>query len=52
MISRYHLGSLELSRLWAFWLGMPVPPRQWTLRAPQDPHQISDPKPNPHQGEL
>ncbi|KAK5788427.1 hypothetical protein VI817_009385 [Penicillium citrinum] len=46
----YHLGSLELRRLWAFWLGMPVPPRQWTLRAPQDPHQVSDPQ--PHQGEL
>lgn len=30
----YGILRSETERLWAFWLGLPVPPRQWKLKAP------------------
>ncbi|KAJ5708470.1 Endoplasmic reticulum oxidoreductin-1 [Penicillium malachiteum] len=30
----FEILYMEGQRLWAFWLGLPVPPRQWKIRAP------------------
>ncbi|KAJ6015360.1 Endoplasmic reticulum oxidoreductin-1 [Penicillium herquei] len=30
----FEILYMEVQRLWAFWLGLPVPPRQWKIRAP------------------
>ncbi|KAJ5762980.1 endoplasmic oxidoreductin-1 [Penicillium manginii] len=42
------IGVMEAQRLWYFWLGVAVPPREWSLQAPQDPNIVS----RPHQQEL
>ncbi|KAJ5898740.1 Endoplasmic reticulum oxidoreductin-1 [Penicillium tannophilum] len=31
----YGILRSETERLWAFWLGLPVPPRQWKPEAPR-----------------
>ncbi|PHH63062.1 hypothetical protein CDD81_6307 [Ophiocordyceps australis] len=30
----WHIISTEMVRLWQFWVGLPVTPRQWTIRLP------------------
>jgi hypothetical protein len=34
LANSYGILKSESERLWAFWLGLPVPPRQWKLKAP------------------
>ncbi|BCS21271.1 ER oxidoreductin [Aspergillus puulaauensis] len=31
----WELGVLEINRLWAYWLGLPVPPRTWRIQLPK-----------------
>ncbi|KAJ5404262.1 Endoplasmic reticulum oxidoreductin-1 [Penicillium cosmopolitanum] len=44
----YQISCMEARRLWHYWLGVTVPPREWGLQAPSDPNVVS----NPHQQEL
>ncbi|KAJ6172140.1 Endoplasmic reticulum oxidoreductin-1 [Penicillium chermesinum] len=36
----YSIFSQEAYRLWAFWLGQPVPPRLWKIQAPNTDHAV------------
>ncbi|KAL3479006.1 endoplasmic reticulum Oxidoreductin 1-domain-containing protein [Aspergillus californicus] len=33
----YEIGIMEVSRLWNYWLGLPVPPRSWKIKLPTRP---------------
>ena len=47
----YAIGFLESQRLWAYWLGLPVPPRLWKFHTSK-PDEVRDPGANPHHREL
>ncbi|KAK5943955.1 endoplasmic oxidoreductin-1 [Knufia obscura] len=34
-----HIFLMEMSRLWNFWLGLPVPPRSWEIEFPKPPRR-------------
>jgi len=36
---RWEIFVLESSRLWNYWLGLPVPPRAWKFRLPKNNRQ-------------
>jgi ERO1-like protein beta len=48
---RLRIGTWESVRLYNYWLGLPVPPRAWKLKAPQ-PRPHTQPQQNPHRNEL
>ena len=35
--SRFEIFVLEASRLWNYWLGLPVAPRSWKIQLPKEP---------------
>ncbi|KAI2786059.1 Endoplasmic reticulum oxidoreductin-1 [Penicillium oxalicum] len=44
----YEIVFWEAQRLWAFWLGLPVPPRPWKIKIPDSEGVIPQPPVNPH----